>query len=515
MSTRAAAVLLLVVCGVGLGIAVVLGVGYAERNAFHAGFYRVTVHDPGPSVGIERPRRTVVFVVDGLGHIEAEGMTSLGRLAEIGQCRTTAVGPLSVSRPVYAVLSTGLDQDRTGARGNDDTTPLAAQSIWEIARHAGLRVAGISEVPWWQELFPDGFDVYDVVPPERDYVPLVASADLQLVHPVYVDDVGHDHGAASAEYADAVTRVDREIAEMIATLDFSRDLLVVTADHGQMLHGGHGGRQPRVAWVRTCFAGLRVAHGDGPMMRTTTIAPALSVLLGLPFPADMRAGDDEFDTIFSIVDERSFPSGYLQERRETIDRFRARNAAQLRAWMPESDGRWSRFRDGHRRAQAWGLLPCALAALVVLALYARAQRRQGRALAPGLTLIVLLPTLFLVTQIVVRGSFDLGSVSTREVFLTFTIGMAVIWCGIAIAALVRVRGSLEGLVLDWAALSAIGTILAVVHPLVFGWIAGYPAPPAELFFYPYFVTLTFGVVQASGVLIGGRLFRASGSAAKR
>ena len=371
-------------------------------------------------------------------------------------------------------------------------------------------------MPWWRELFPDGFDVYDVVPPERDYVPLVASADLQLVHPVYVDDVGHDHGAASPEYAVAVRRVDREIEEMIGTLDFSRDLLVVTADHGQMLRGGHGGRQPRVAWVRTCFAGLRIAHVTrAPMMRTTTIAPTLALLLGLPFPADMRAGDDELDTIFSIVDERAFPSGYLPERRETIDRFRAENAAQLRRWMPESDGRWSRFRDGHRSAQAWGLLPCALAALVVLGLYARAQRRAGRSLAPGIALIVLLPLAFLLTQLAVRGSFDLGSVSTREVFLTFTIGMAVIWCGIAVALLRRLRGSLEALMLDWAALSAVGTILAVAHPLVFGWIAGYPAPPAELFFYPYFVTLTFGAVHACGVLIGGLVFRASGSAAKR
>ncbi len=44
----------------------------------------------------------------------------------------------------------------------------------------------------------------------------------------------------------------------IRTVDLRRTLLVLTADHGHALRGGHGGPQPRVATVMTCFAGPNV-----------------------------------------------------------------------------------------------------------------------------------------------------------------------------------------------------------------------------------------------------------------
>ena len=104
-------------------------------------------------------------------------MPTLARLQERGQCRLTDVGSLPMSRPVYAVLSTGLEADRAGNRDNDDTGPLAAQSIWELARAAGLRVAAVSELPWWQELFPRGFDDYVLAAQSANYFELVPAAD--------------------------------------------------------------------------------------------------------------------------------------------------------------------------------------------------------------------------------------------------------------------------------------------------------------------------------------------------
>ncbi len=518
MGARRAAWRLLACAVMGLAVSSGLGVGYATRHSSHDGFYRASVHDPGPSVHPSRPRRTVVFVVDGLGHLEAEAMPSLARLGEIGQCRVTDVGPLSVSRPVYAVMSTGLEQDRTGARGNDDTTPLAAESIWAIARHAGLRVSGVSEVPWWQELFPDGFDAYVVAPPGQDYVPLAPPADVQLVHPVYVDDIGHESGAGSAAYRQAVVRVNGEIEELLATLDLSRDLVLVTADHGHTLRGGHGGRQDRVARTLSCYAGVGVrpmsARGT---MSATLIAPSLALLLGLPFPSSMRAGEDDLDTLFAIADPAAFPAGYLEERQATVERFRAANAARLRGWLSSSDGRWSRFRAYHREQQALGVLPCVLLALLVLAIQAGAQWRRGRSAWFGSALVLGLFAAMLITQVAVHGSFDLSSVSTREDFLTFTILMSLAWCALAAYVDLRVRGDAHGLVLDWTALSLIATLLAVVHPLVFGWRVGYPAPPAELFFYPYFAALALGAVQVTAIVLVAYALRttASESGAKR
>src|SRR6185295_16428165 len=110
-------------------------------------------------------------------------------------CRTTDVGPISVSRPVYAVLSTGLEQDRTGSRNNDETSPLAAESIWQVARREGLDVRGWSGVPWWQQLFTDGFTRYEVLAPEVDLFAAAELGDLTLLHPLYVDEIGHKRGS--------------------------------------------------------------------------------------------------------------------------------------------------------------------------------------------------------------------------------------------------------------------------------------------------------------------------------
>ena len=57
------------------------------------------------------------------------------------------MGTLSVSRPVYAVLPTGLEQDRTGVRNNDDTSPCAAESLWQVARRTGLTVTATKPRP--------------------------------------------------------------------------------------------------------------------------------------------------------------------------------------------------------------------------------------------------------------------------------------------------------------------------------------------------------------------------------
>ena len=72
----------------------------------------------------ERPRHAVLILLDGLRADHATQMTSVERLRQAGQCRTSDVGPLSVSRPVYAVVSTGLEQDRTGVRINDCSIPF-------------------------------------------------------------------------------------------------------------------------------------------------------------------------------------------------------------------------------------------------------------------------------------------------------------------------------------------------------------------------------------------------------
>lgn len=509
MTVRHRLLLLLTCCVLGLAVLLVLGLSYTDRLSTHAGFHAVRVADEVAQFpGLRRPRHTAVVVVDGLGWEEASTMRSLALLAERGQCHKTDVGSLPLSRPVYAVISTGLETDRTGARFNDDTTALAAESVWDVAREAGLSVAAVSEVGWWRELFPTGFDSYLVAERSDDYFRLVAPADVQLIHPLYVDETGHASGAASEDYAAAVARADQELLRYLSTLDLTQDLVIVTADHGHSLRGGHGGRQDRVAHVLTCHAGRGVRHAPATnILRSATIGPSLALLLGLRFPADMRAGDDDLDALWELADPAAFPPGYLDDRRRAVDRFREHNAAALRAWLPASEGSWDRFYAAHRSSQLRAVLPFALLLLLVPLFQAHAHRRgaaagtgRGAALF-GVAFVVLVGVAAYALQVALRGSFDLSAVAYREDFLTFTISLGVACCAGAIGVHLLVRRDLPALLLDWAALSLVGTVLSLAHPAALGWRLGFPVPAPAIFFFPYWAALFLGVVNGAGVLL--------------
>jgi len=508
--------LLVLACfALGLCVPLVLGWTYSDRLSTHAGFFQVSVTDPLPppsSTGMQRPRRTVLVVFDGLGYQEAETMPALNAMQQRGQCRKTDVGPLSLSRPVYAVISTGLEQDRTGARGNDDTSPLAAQSIWDVARRAGMSVSAVSELPWWRELFPSGFSHYETLPEERNFFQAAQTpemrADLTLIHPIYVDESGHEAGAGSARYHASVARGDAELSAFMATLDLSQDLLVVTADHGHSLSGGHGGRQDRIAHVLTCYAGVGVAHRpEIEAMRTTTIAPSLALLLGLPFPANMRAGDDDLDTLWSIADSAAFPVTYLAERRQTVERFRNENRAQLLRWLPASDGSWQRFFALHRHSQRLGML--VLVALLLLfvghALVHRNLTPQPRFHRSGLlfawTWMVLFVLLSYWLQVALRGSFDMSSIDIRAGFIRFTLILGALWAVGAVGIHFLVRRHLDALLLDLAAASLVGTVLSLAQPMTQGYHLGFPVPAPSVYFFPYFAALFLAALNGVGILL--------------
>jgi len=505
MPTRRTLLIFLACCATGLAIPGVLGSSYPGRMSSSTGHYRVAVADDVTVIpGLRRPRQTAVVVIDGLGHAEAQTMRSLARLAEVGQCRKTHVGSLSLSRPVYASLSTGLEADRTGVRFNDHTDPLTAPSIWDLARAGGLSVAAVSELPWWRELFPRGFDHYLLAAPEADYFELAPPADLRLIHPLYVDEAGHYSGADSNEYRAAVERVDHELGDFLTTVDLARDLVVVTADHGHSSGGGHGGQQDRVANVLTCYAGLGVRHdaSSGPL-RSTTIGPSLALLLGLPFPAEMRP--DSLEPLWDLVDPSAYPAAYLEQRRAAVARFESENAAQLSKWMPASEGRWDRFYAHHREWQLITALPFLGLIALLMAIQCGVHRRRGATRGAALfgpAFIVAAAFAAWALQVVFRGSFDLSAVAYREDFLGFTTVLGIVWSGAAIGLHWLARRDIDALLLDLGVLSAIGTILCLAHPVVFGWQLGFPVPPPAAFFFPLWAALVLGALGGAGIVTG-------------
>src|SRR5688572_750780 len=92
----------------------------------HRGFFLVDVEDrvDARALGFVRPRRVYFVLIDGLRADFARSSAWSARLAANGQCRETRLRLPTVSRPMYAVYSTGAEQDRTGSRNNDETRPL-------------------------------------------------------------------------------------------------------------------------------------------------------------------------------------------------------------------------------------------------------------------------------------------------------------------------------------------------------------------------------------------------------
>jgi hypothetical protein len=448
-------------------LAIALGLTYGARLADHRGIRLIAVQDavtdPPP-----KPRRTVVVLFDGLGRDDADTLPTIQSLAKQWPCLDTDVGPITLSRPSYAQISTGLEMDRTGVRNNVDRSPVAAESIWQVAKEAGREVRVASDLLWWRELFPSGIPAYPALPDDASYFGAEHLAEVALIHPMYVDDAGHDHGARSPEFRAALSRADRELASLLPLLDLERDLLVVTADHGHTARGGHGGREPRVAHTRTCFVGAGVAHGPhGGSASSTMIAPAVAILSGLRFPRHMRASRDGHDDLDLALSLAALPAPYVADRRAAIERFRAANPAWTEIYARESN-----------KQNGAVAIVIALAALV-------ATRRPWSVvyLAAGLLALVL-----------VHRGFDLTAIAGTT---TAFVSKSAAACLLSTAIVFAFRKNADDLV----PLVLAGLVLAISQPIVFGLRMRFPLPGPHVLFFPAVQTTMLAVHALFALLV--------------
>ncbi len=470
------------------------GQGIVPRLSNHRGYQLIAVDDrvseaAAAAYAPVRPRRVFLVLVDGLRADVAATLGSVQKLRAAGVCRRTHVSLPTVSRPVYALVSTGVEQDRSGARNNDESSPLAAESIWQVARAAGRRVAGVSVLTWWRELWPDGFDRYEKLAPEDDLFARAARADedLVLVHPAYVDEAGHEHGGASRQYHEAAVRADRELGELLAQVDFSRDVVLVTADHGHSDAGGHGGDAPEVATTLTCYAGPGVVRREGgPLvdMQERSIGPLVAVLAGLRFPRHMRPGlgDAVWDDLAA-----GLPAAYVAERRAAEGRFAAASASLPQVYR-------SARRLQHLRGGA-----VLLAAALAFAFVARRRGLDARASAALAAWLLGVVALHIAVYVVVRGSFDMTSINQRAGWIraSMLLGVGVGALGLLVPRRVFRTRPRTGLVADQLTLAMLGVAGAAAHAAAYGWVFGFPLPGAYLLFFPFFAAayiIAHGVV---------------------
>lgn len=197
--------------------------------------------------------------------------------------------------------------------------------------------------------------------------------NASFIHFDDVDHAGHDHGAASQQYLDAVTEVDGLIGKLRAAVAARPGAaseswsFIVTSDHGHTDSGGHGGNS---AAERASFI---IKTGPGITKTTPTIAPknvdiaadvlstfgvaVPSVLDGRPLatgstdPFDTRAGSlqgrvDETGIPASTLGwSKTFPSGW------TVDNssMGTGGMTEWRGWSLTTDPFWTATETGQQR----------------------------------------------------------------------------------------------------------------------------------------------------------------------
>lgn len=248
----------------------------------------------------------VLVLLDGLGLEPSRGLPFLDELRARGADFSCRIGLPSLSLPGRAVILSGAWADVHGQSSNDNARPLAVEHVFAGARGRGLdtaltayaktqtllapHVARAVLLPEAPETAP--FATYEAgVAAAEDAARRVlaqARSGLAMFELYVVDETGHGWGGASDEYRRATRLADDAVRRLAIGLDLSRETLVVTADHGHVPAGGHGGPEPAVMTVPLVMAGAGIRAGARGECLQVDVAPTLSALLGLPLPSANR-----------------------------------------------------------------------------------------------------------------------------------------------------------------------------------------------------------------------------------
>jgi hypothetical protein len=247
--------------------------------------------------GVAPVDRVRVVLLDGLGQADARRLPGLSALCRDGLDLEIDVGFPTVSLPVQAALWTGLTQQQSGIQfvGKRIAPPLdgvparvpgsiaLAESHAFIIESLGFGLTRPLPGELWSEATRQAWE-------ERGFTAAAAAAvasaaPLVFVHVLRIDDAGHRHGGASAEYAAAAAWADAALVALHGAAPDARWL--VLSDHGHTAAGGHGGSAPAIRLVRACLVepGLAGAVTAGtPRLHLVDLARVLSDSLAVELP---------------------------------------------------------------------------------------------------------------------------------------------------------------------------------------------------------------------------------------
>ncbi|MGQ9467184.1 MAG: alkaline phosphatase family protein [Anaerolineae bacterium] len=285
-------------------------IGYQAQNVAVIGWDSVVeyqtpylTHLPRGSAAEPLAQRVVLVLVDGLRLDASRNMSRLNELRREGADLSVRVGQPSLSYPSWTVIASGTWQEISGVTTNWYEGEVRVDTIFKAARDAGTPAVVVGS-GGWKQLYGSHLTEFVEVPgPEDENAPPEAWAQMDsdslrlamqvlddypegliLVYFGGTDELAHLYGGVSSQYLGEVQKVDEYIGRLAERLDLEKDVLIVTADHGHVDRGGHGGWEKEVLHVPLVMVGKAIRRGAYTERLQADIAPTVAALLGLPIP---------------------------------------------------------------------------------------------------------------------------------------------------------------------------------------------------------------------------------------
>lgn len=352
-----------------------------------------------------RTDKTLVIGLDGarLDKIEAASTPNLHALMQRGTyghsllyatsdtAEVSQRGAQTVSGAGWSTILTGVWTDKHNVRDNSFTGKNYAQypSFLDRLEQVDPSIATFAASTWAPitssasngDIVSAGIDLRlatgSDVKTEQAAVTYLGTQnpDVSFIHLDDIDGAGHSHGADAAQYTAELEVQDARIGRVLAAIEARPHRaaetwnVIVTADHGHLPKGGHGGR------AQTERATFVIAAGDGVEARgrqenlaITDIAPTVMRQAGVAAdPAwgldGTPIGDDVTDDFDSLrpalsprVDETGVPAGTLGFTTTPPSGWSVDNSAmpsggvtEWRGWSFTTQTFWSAAEPGQAR----------------------------------------------------------------------------------------------------------------------------------------------------------------------
>lgn len=240
--------------------------------------------------------RLVLIIVDGLRLSESRNlMSSVNTLRGYGSDMVATTPQPSLSYPTWTTILSGAPPEISGVTTNWFEGAVPVETLLDVALQEEMKTVVVGPDSFVElygadrahgSYFEEWTDEYYMASGFVDKtIDLVDQEDPQLtiVHLPDTDETAHEYGPDSEEYEAVVGRIDSDISRLVGAMQDDRTAFIITADHGHIDGGGHGGWESDVTEVPAVFVGPDVVLDRGNMDQVD-IAPTAAAILGMRPP---------------------------------------------------------------------------------------------------------------------------------------------------------------------------------------------------------------------------------------